>query len=86
MATFKIIGHEVQATKIVGVRPLTSGGQMVGPDQGLALHLSDGTKHRWISESAGSTPIAGSWLIHDDAVNTDYIVSAETFAVLFLQD
>jgi hypothetical protein len=86
MATFKVIGHKVQAMKIVDIRPLIANGKMVGPDQALRLVLEDGKSHRWVSDSAGSIPTAGSYLVRDAAVNTDYIVSAETFAVLFLQD
>jgi hypothetical protein len=73
----------VTAVKIVQVSPLRAGGQITSPDSGVVILLEDSTKRKWLSEGGG-IPEIGSWLIHDEILKTDYVVTENQFATLFL--
>jgi hypothetical protein len=76
--------HEVFATKIVGVLPLTNqNGQLISPEAGLVLLLEDRSRHRWLTEQGGVTPTIGDFLVEDRELLAAFIVSAVKFAELF---
>jgi hypothetical protein len=80
----RVKSHEVFATKITGVLPLTSqNGQLISPEAGLVLLLEDRSRHRWLTEQGGVTPTIGDFLVDDRELRTTFIVSAARFTELF---
>jgi hypothetical protein len=76
--------HAVSATRIAQVQPLRgNGGGPMSPDAGLLIVLEDGSKRKWLLDANAPVPAPGMWLIHDDILKTDSVVSAEQFSELF---
>jgi hypothetical protein len=75
--------HAVTAVRIVQVSPLRAGGQITSPDAGLLIVLEDGSKRKWLLEANTPVPAIGMWMVHDDVLKTDYVVTAEQFSSLF---
>jgi hypothetical protein len=75
--------HKVSAIRIESIQPLRRGGQLVHPDEGVLIILSDGTKKKWLNE--GGVPAkAGDLLISDTDLNATYVINPEKFAELFV--
>jgi hypothetical protein len=75
--------HSVIAVRVTGVLPLRNSAGPMSPDAGLLIVLEDGSKRKWLLEAYAPVPAPGMWLIHDDILKTDYVMSAEQFAELF---
>ena len=76
--------HAVTAIRITQVLPLRAGDKITSPDAGLLLVLEDGSKRKWLLEPNPPLPELGMWLIHDEILKTDSVVTAEKFAELFV--
>jgi hypothetical protein len=83
MSTHSFKAHVVDAQHIVGIAPLTIGGRMLGPDQGVVLVFEDGTKKSFIGNGREPIPEAGDWLVTDAALSMTYAVSSTKFPELF---
>jgi hypothetical protein len=82
MAVYQARSHAVDATRITAVGALTRGGQLVHPDDGLLLTLSDNAQRKWLIEGE-ATPHVGDWLVVDPTMHASYVVNPAKFAELF---
>jgi hypothetical protein len=81
MSKFVISPREVEARKIAKVEPLLRNGSI--SLAGVTLVLEDGTSVKWTMPSPlEKTPKPNDWLVRDEVLNLDYIVS-EKFEQLF---
>lgn len=82
MSNIQVKSHLVTALRVTGISSLKRGSQMMTPDSGVALSLEDGTKRDWLIEGK-QTPAVGSFVIQDNVLHAQYLVTAEQFAELF---
>jgi hypothetical protein len=54
--------HAVEAVQIQAVGAISQRGQLLHPDEGLMLTLSDNSKRTWMIEG-DVTPKIGDWLV-----------------------
>ena len=81
---YRVNSHEVEGSKIVGVKPLLGRNtELMSPEFGLTLVLDDDTHHKWLSEKDSVTPTVGDFLVTDKELNVTYVVSATKFETLF---
>ena len=83
MPAYRLNTHAVEASRIETLQPLVSQGKVLAPDNGLTLILEDHTKHNWIAEKDGQTPLVGDFLVHDAQLHVTYVVAAHKFTELF---
>ncbi len=82
MAVYQARSHAVDAIQITKVGAINRGGQLMHPDDGLILTLSDNTQRKWLIEGE-ATPHLGDWLVVDPTLHASYVVNPARFAELF---
>lgn len=87
MSKYSVLPREIVASKITNVQPLEKHGQLVSVENGIVLHLQNGSTFTVTPEmdvfTLDSLPSAGDFLIQDSALGFSYIVPAEKFSKLF---
>jgi hypothetical protein len=81
---YRVASHNVDAVQILRIQPLMGRNtQVMSPDAGLLLVLSDETKQTWLSEKGSIAPTVGDFLVTDTVLNLSYVVAAANFQKMF---
>lgn len=87
MSRYLVSPREVVALKVLNVQPLEKHGQLVSVKTGIALYLEDGSMFPVTPDvdvfTMDTLPVAGDFLVLDEALAMKYILPPVTFEKCF---